>query len=254
SMTRSEPNERETSCSASSAAIRRSPAGGRRRSPSAAAAFPHACPMGRSLPDGGMLGAVRLLTIVMSKRNSLPRPHCPPTSGVLVTLGTGPFAQLIGPTTVSRFVVRMAVTIALLSSTDVVRLSTSTATSNRAWVKPSGCVHCFFVSFVYAAPRSPALAPVSEDLNGCRGVHHTSVDMPSPRLPSASTERGNSSALPTEAIFGLNPCWAACFQNVVQSGGMGTPVTISTFSFLKAEICAEKSSVRFGYRPGSTSL
>ena len=87
---------------------------------------------------------------------------------------------------------------------------------------------------------------MSDDLNGWRGVHQTSVDMPSPRSPRASTERGNRSALPTVAIFGLKPCWAACFQNVVQSGGMGTPVTISTFSFLKVEIWAEKSSVRFG--------
>jgi len=49
-----------------------------------------------------------------------------------------------------------------------------------------------------------------------------------------------------DAIFGLKPCWAACFQNVVQSGGIGTPVTTSTCSFLKAEIWAEKSSERFG--------
>ena len=48
------------------------------------------------------------------------------------------------------------------------------------------------------------------------------------------------------ATLGRKPCWAACFQKVVQSGGMGTPVTISTFSRLKAEICAEKSSERFG--------
>jgi hypothetical protein len=30
--------------------------------------------------------------------------------------------------------------------------------------------------------------------------------------PRASTEAGNSSALPTEAILGWNPCWEACFQ------------------------------------------
>jgi hypothetical protein len=63
--------------------------------------------------------------------------------------------------------------------------------------------------------------------------------MPSPSGPSASTERGNKSALPTVAIFGRKPCCAACFQNVVQSGGSGTPVTISTFAFLNVEICAE---------------
>src|SRR5438067_2034281 len=113
-------------------------------------------------------------------------------------------------------------------------------------MKPSGCVHCFFVSRVYSAANAAAAAPVSDDLNGCCGVHHTSVDMPSPRSPSASTERGKSNALPTEAILGRKPCCAACFQNVVQSGGIGTPVTISTFSRLNVAICAEKSSVRFG--------
>src|SRR5207248_11140451 len=101
-------------------------------------------------------------------------------------------------------------------------------------MKPSGCVHCFFVSRVYSAANAAAVAPVSDDLNGCCGVHHTSVDMPSPRLPSASTERGNSSALPIDATLGRKTCCAACFQNVVQSGGIGTPVTISTFSCLKA--------------------
>jgi hypothetical protein len=34
-------------------------------------------------------------------------------------------------------------------------------------------------------------------------------------------------------------------QKVVKSGGIGTPVTISTLPCLKALICAEKSSVRF---------
>src|SRR3972149_1630148 len=93
-----------------------------------------------------------------------------------------------------------------------------------------GCPHCFLVSLVYSAAKEPAVAPVREDLNGCFGLHQTSVDMPSPRSPSASTDRGKRSALPIEATFGLKPCCAACFQNVVQSGGIGTPVTISTFS------------------------
>jgi hypothetical protein len=46
------------------------------------------------------------------------------------------------------FVALMAATIALLSSTLAVRLSASSPTSNSAWMKPSGCVHCFFVSRV----------------------------------------------------------------------------------------------------------
>jgi len=104
--------------------------------------------MGRSFPETGMLDAARLLTTTMSKRKSLPRTHCPPTSGVLVTLGTGPLPQLTGPTTVLRLVALIAATTALLSSSDAARLRTSTATSNSAWVKPSGCVHCFLVSLV----------------------------------------------------------------------------------------------------------
>jgi len=51
--------------------------------------------------------------------------------------------------------------------------------------------------------------------------------------------------LPTEAILGRNPCWEACFQKVVQSGGMGTPVTISASAALNREIWEEKSSVPF---------
>src|SRR6266404_1882463 len=113
-------------------------------------------------------------------------------------------------------------------------------------MKPSGCVHSFFVSRVYSDEKAAAVAPVRDGLNGCCGDHQTSVAIPSPRAPSASTERGKRSALPTVATLGRNPCWAACFQNVVQSGGMGTPVTMSTFSFLKVEIWAEKSSERFG--------
>ncbi|MNG09974.1 hypothetical protein D3C84_934190 [compost metagenome] len=40
---------------------------------------------------------------------------------------------------------------------------------------------------------------------------------------------------------------------MVRSGGIITPVTISASAFLKAEICAEKSSLRFWKRPGSTN-
>src|SRR6266545_7324976 len=123
STTRSEPNVFETFSSASSAAIRRrGPARGEWSSPPRGSARPHACPMGRSFVETGILGAVRLLTMTMSKRNSLPRTHCPPTSGVLVTLGTGPLAQLIGPTTVLRLVALIAATTALLSYREEARL------------------------------------------------------------------------------------------------------------------------------------
>ena len=95
-----------------------------------------------------MFGADLLLTITTSKGNCVPFTHWPPTSGVLVTLGTGPLAQLIGPTIVFRFVALIAAMIAALSSTLVERLSESKPTSNRPWTKPSGCVHCFLVSCV----------------------------------------------------------------------------------------------------------
>ena len=39
-------------------------------------------------------------------------------------------------------------------------------------------------------------------------------------------------ALPMVTTFGWNPCWRACFQKFMKSGGIGTPQTISTFSFL----------------------
>src|SRR4029453_10678951 len=177
---------------------------------------------------------------------SLPLPHWPPTSGVLVTLGTGPLPHEMGPTSVLRLLPLIAPICVLFASRFFARLRASRPTSNSAWMKPSGCVHCFLVSRVYSAAKADAVAPVSEDLKGCWGDHHTSVDMPSPRSPRASTDRGKRRAFPMLATFGRKPCCAACFQNVVQSGGMGTPVTISTFSRLNAEICAEKSSERFG--------
>src|SRR3954468_23902487 len=96
--------------------------------------------------------------------------------------------------------------------------------------------------------------PVSDDLNGWLGDHHTSEERLLPSLPSASTATGNRMALPIEATLGLKPCCNACFQNVVKSGGRTTPVTISALALLNALICAEKLSVRFWYRPGSVSL
>ncbi len=59
-----------------------------------------------------------------------------------------------------------------------------------------------------------------------------------------------------DATFGLKPCCAAWVQNVVKSGGMGTPVKISTPAVLNAPIWAEKSSVGvpLPYRPGSVTV
>src|SRR5262249_34309938 len=161
-----------------------------------------ACPSGRSLPLTGMLGALLLLTIVMSNGKLLPLPHCPPTSGVLATFGTGPLPYATGPTIVLRFAALMATTIALLSSMLLARLHESSPISNKAWMKPRGCVHSFFVSRVYSAANAAAVAPVRDDLNGCCGDHQTSVDIPSPSGPSASTERGKRRALPTVATLG----------------------------------------------------
>ena len=54
--------------------------------------------------------------------------------------------------------------------------------------------------------------------------------------------------------FGLKPCWRACVRKVFASGGITTPVTISTFAALNAAICALKSCVPFWNRPGSVKL
>jgi hypothetical protein len=85
----------------------------------------------------------------------------------------------------------------------------------------------------------PALAPVSEDVNGCRGLHQTSVETPS-ALPMASMNEGNSSALPTEAILGRYSRSAACCQKVAKSGGSGTPVTMSAPAALNFSISVAK--------------
>src|ERR1700731_150573 len=75
-----------------------------------------------------------------------------------------------------------------------------------------------------------------------------------PLLPSACTVVGNNSALATDTTFGLYPFCCDWFQNVVKSGGITTPVTISAFAPRNAEICALKSSVRFWKRPGSVRV
>ena len=78
---------------------------------------------------------------------------------------------------------------------------------------------------------------------GCDGLHHTSLDRLLPRSPTASMLLGNSRALPTVAILGRKSCWPAWFQNVVKSGGIGTPMRISAPASLNCEIWAEKSWV-----------
>jgi hypothetical protein len=86
---------------------------------------------------------------------------------------------------------------------------------------------------------------VIEDWNGCDGDHQTSDGRLWPASHSASTDCGKRIAFPMEAALGVKPCCLACVQKVVKSGGIGTPVTTSTFPSRNALIWAEKSSVRF---------
>src|SRR5215468_10719339 len=101
------------------------------------------------LPAAAMAGAVLLSVMTISYLLPSLTRHWPPTSGVLATFLTakgGRFAPFHAtlPTTVSRLVAAMVAAIALGSRSGA-RLSTSTATSNSAWMKPIGWVHCFFV-------------------------------------------------------------------------------------------------------------
>ena len=78
------------------------------------------------------------------------------------------------------------------------------------------------------------------------GPHQQSVAMLLTRSPSASVSAGKRRTLATVASFGLNPCWAACFQNVLKSGGSGALMKISTFAVLNFEIIEVKSVVPSG--------
>ena len=42
---------------------------------------------------------------------------------------------------------------------------------------------------------------------------------------------------------GFRPCWDACFQKLVKSGGIMTPLTMLTLALLNLLICGVKSSV-----------
>ena len=75
------------------------------------------------------------------------------------------------------------------------------------------------------------------------GPHHESVAMLLTSGPSAWVSAGNSSTLATVASFGLKPCWEACFQNVLKSGGSGQLLNSSQFLFLNVVIIEVKSVV-----------
>jgi len=127
-----------------------------------------------------MFGALRLLTITMSKRPSLPRTHWPPTSGVFRHVRHRALGPADRPD--ERVEVRgldggddrascrrpLAARLShretdLEQRVDEAERLASTASSSRAY---------------YSAANALAVVPVSDDLNGCCGVHHTSVDMP----------------------------------------------------------------------------
>src|SRR5918994_5850223 len=137
--------------------------------------------MGSRLPALGISGW-SLLDTITSSNGYLPSRlrHCPPTRGVLATLGTGPPLQETLPTTVSRLTALMALARACLSSTLPEALRAAAATSNRACTKPIGWVHCLLVAVWDSSATWAAVAPVSDDLKGWAGLHQTSVDMPSP--------------------------------------------------------------------------
>jgi hypothetical protein len=65
------------------------------------------------------------------------------------------------------------------------------ASSNRACTKPMGWVHCLPVARCRQLATSPALSPLSEDLNGWLGDHQTSRRgcgrcHPAPRRPAGT--------------------------------------------------------------------
>src|SRR5215471_5206646 len=119
-------------------------------------------------------------------------------------------------------------------------------------MEPSACVHCLPVSLVKPSASCLAVMPVSADLYGNAGLHQQSVATLLTSEPSASASLGNSSTLATVASLGRYPCWAACFQNVLKSGGSGVVVNSSALPFLKVAIGALKSLMPSWYAPAST--
>src|SRR5580692_1177895 len=179
-----------------------------------------------------------LSTIFRSNGHFSPLTHWPPKTGVLQTLGCGCPVNLIGPTRVARSVALSASRMEAWSVGSLARLSVSIATSQSAWEYPSGCVHCFFCELSQASAMSRLVSPVSDDLNGKAGVHHTSELMPSPSLPIASIPDGKSNAAATVTTFGWKPCWLAWVMKVLRSETYVIPPTMSQFSALYFSICA----------------
>src|SRR6266853_2808404 len=102
------------------------------------------------------------------------------------------------------------------------------------------CTHYLPVAAWYPAASALADCPSSDEVYGMYGPHHESVATLLTSGPSAAVSAGNSSTLATVASFGLKPCWAACFQKALKSGGSGQLLNSSQCLDLKPEIIEVK--------------
>src|ERR1700694_322401 len=116
---------------------------------------------------------------------------------VTATFLIGVSLNFTGPTMVSTDRLPIACRTASLSLGSAALVRAATATSQMAWAYPMGCVHCLPVEFSQSVASSRAVCPVSDDLYGYLGVHHTSVDIPSPRGPSEVMALANRKAAAT---------------------------------------------------------
>src|SRR5262249_10060050 len=122
---------------------------------------------------------------------------------VTATFLMGVSLKRTGPTIVSTVRFAIACFSASLSFGSAALDSAAKATSQTGCESPIGCVHCLPVEFSQSVAISRAVWPVIEDLYGNFGVHQTSVDMPSPRGPSAVMALANRNAAATVQTWGL---------------------------------------------------
>src|SRR5450631_996210 len=140
--------------------------------------------------------------------------------GVATTLGFGPVPHARWPRGVSTETVFIALATACLSLGLPLAFSAAAATSNSARLAPACWFHSFPELASYPLARFAFVTPVRDDAYGQVGAQYTPLARPSPIAPSASICEGNSPVFAICAIFGLNPCCAACSQKVTKSGGM----------------------------------
>src|SRR6266568_5150124 len=105
------------------------------------------------------------------------------------------------------------------------------------------CTHWFPVAAWYPVASALADCPSSDEVYGMYGPHHESVATLLTSGPSATVSAGNSSTLATVASFGLKPCWEACFQKALKSGGSGALLNTSQCLDLNFAIIEVKSVV-----------